>query len=211
MRPLDLNKPMISLTFDDGPNLDITPLILDLLEEYNVRASFFLVGDNINTATKKVVERAYALGCDINNHSMTHSDMTKLTAEDINQEITTLSNMIQNITGEYPTFFRPPYIAINNTMYETINMPFICGYGCNDWDEAVTVKERIDTVLKQAQDGAIILLHDSTKNVQTVDALKTIIPSLLDSGYQLVNLKELFQAKGVTISANDTNLYSQVP
>lgn len=211
MNNIDPNRPMIALTFDDGPNLDITPLVLDLLEEYNVRASFFLVGNNINSVTTKVVERAYKLGCDINNHSMTHSYMTKLSAEDIKQEITTVSNLIQNIIGEAPTFFRPPYIAVNDTMYETIDMPFICGYGCNDWDDTVTVQERIDTVLKQAQDGAIILLHDSSQNIQTVNALKTIIPSLLDAGYQLVNLKELFHAKGIEISSNDTNLYSQLP
>ncbi len=211
MKNNETTKPMIALTFDDGPNLDTTPLILDLLEEYDVKASFFLIGNNVNMSTKKVVERAHELGCDIQNHSMTHSDMTKQSTEEIVKEISTLSNMITNITGEEPLFFRPPYIAVNDTMYETIDLTFICGLGCDDWNSSVTTDERIESVLNQAQDGAIILLHDSSGNTQTVDALKTIIPSLLNDGYELVTVTELFEAKGIEISAQDTNLYSVLP
>lgn len=207
---IDPTKPMIALTFDDGPNLDTTPLVLDLLEEYDVKASFFLIGNNINMNNKKVIERTYELGCDIHNHSMTHSDMTKMSAEEIEKEITTVSNMIENITGEAPKFFRPPYISVNDTMYDTIDLTFICGYGCNDWEVSVTAENRAEKVLSQAKDGAIILLHDSSGNTQTVEALKTIIPSLLEDGYQLVTLTELFEAKGVELSAEDKNLYSLV-
>ncbi len=211
MSNIDQTKPMIAITFDDGPNLDTTPLVLDLLEEYHVKASFFLIGDNINMSTKTVIERSYALGCDIQNHSMTHSDMTKFSPDEMQKEITTLSKMITDIVGKEPSFFRPPYIAVNDTMFKTIDLTFICGLGCDDWNPSVTTEERIQSVLSQAQDGAIILLHDSSGNTQTVEALKTIIPTLLNDGYQLVTITELFEAKGIELSSDDSKMYSLVP
>lgn len=140
---IDPDKPIISLTFDDGPNTDTTNEVLDLLVKYNVRASFFLIGNNINDESAETVKRAYDLGCEINNHSKTHSDMTKMTAEDIKAEIDFVSDKVREITGEPTTFFRPPYIAVNNTMYESIDMPFIAGIGCNDWEDSVTADMRV--------------------------------------------------------------------
>lgn len=210
MNNLDTGKPMIALTFDDGPNLITTPEVLDLLEEYEITASFFLIGDNINMNNMKVVERAYNMGCEINNHSKTHSDMTKLTTEDIKAEIEYTSTMIENITGEAPKFFRPPYISVNDTMYDAIDLTFICGHGCNDWENNVTAEQRAQRVLDNASDGAIILMHDSAYNSQTVEALKTIIPTLLEDGYQFVTVGQLFEEKGIELSAEDKNLYTVV-
>lgn len=207
---IDPQKPMVALTFDDGPNITTTVQILDLLEKYNVRASFFVIGDNINEKSSEVMKRAYDMGCEINNHSKTHSSMPSLTAEEIKAEIEYTSNKVKEIIGEAPKFFRPPYIAVNDTMYDAIDMPFICGYGCNDWEENVTAKMRADKTLEQVEDGAIILLHDSYGNNPTVEALTTIIPELLKQGYQFVTVGELFKAKGAAISGNNTNLYSVV-
>lgn len=207
---IDPTKPMIAITFDDGPNTTTTVQILDILEEHEVRASFFVIGNNINDSSAKVMKRAYDMGCEIANHSQTHSSMNTMTAEDIKAEIEYTSSKVEEITGEAPRFFRPPYIAVNNTMYEAIDMPFICGYGCNDWENNVTAEMRSESVLKQACDGAIILLHDFYGNSQTVEALKTIIPALKEQGYQFVTVTELFNAKGVEIKADDTNLYSVV-
>ena len=89
-------------------------------------------------------------------------------------------------------------------------MPFICGVGCNDWVQKVTVQQRIDNTLKQVKDGTIILLHDAAGNFQTVEALDTIIPSLIDEGYQFVTVSELFETKGIDISGEDMNLYTVV-
>lgn len=207
---LDPDKPMIALTFDDGPNQVTTPQVLDLLEEYGITASFFLIGDNITISTKSVVERAYNMGCEINNHSKTHSNMTTLTAEEIQAEIEYTSNMIENITGEAPKFFRPPYIAVNDTMYDNIDLTFICGHGCTDWEDSVTAEQRAEKVLDFADDGVIILMHDFSYNSQTVEALKTIIPTLLEEGYQFVTVGQLFEAKGITLSADDKNMYTVV-
>ena len=135
--------------------------------------------------------------------------MNQMTADEIFEEITTTNQLVYYIIGEYPAFFRPPYIAVNDTMFQTIDMPFVCGYGCNDWDNNVNVQERIDTVLSQAKDGGIILLHDSYGNSKTVEALKTIIPELQSQGYALVTLSQLFEVKGIT-PIQDNVLYNYV-
>lgn len=202
--------PLVALTFDDGPNTTTTVEILNLLEEYHIPASFFLVGNNICETTAPVVKRTYDMGCELGNHSKTHSVMPEMTKEEIQAEVTYVSDKIKDITGEAPRFFRPPYIAVNDTMYEVIDMPFICGAGCNDWDEKVSVKERVDTTLAQLKDGTIILLHDSEGNSQTVEALKILIPMLLEKGYRFVTVKELFECKGVAIRGDDTGLYTYV-
>lgn len=201
-------KPLVALTFDDGPNLTTTVQVLDVLEEYGVRGSFFLIGNNITDSTEKVVKRAYDMGCEIDNHSKTHSDMTKLSAEDIAAEIDFVREKVKAITGEDTKFFRPPYIAVNPTMYEAIDMPFICGAGCNDWEDSVSAEERAERTVKQVKDGTIVLLHDMQGNTKTVEALKTIIPTLQEQGYEFVTVSELFEAKGVEIRGDDTELHT---
>jgi len=151
------------------------------------------------------------MGCEIDNHSKTHGYMNQMTPEEIIAEVQYVSDKVEEITGEPTKFFRPPYIATNADMYSNIDMPFICGIGCNDWDTKVTVQQRIDKTLEQIQDGAIILLHDAQGNAQTVEALDTIIPTLLDEGYQFVTVSELFEARGVPITTDDTTLYTIVP
>lgn len=207
---IDPTKPVIALTFDDGPNTTTTKMVLDKLEKYGVRASFFLVGSNITDESAEMVKRAYDMGCEINNHSKTHGYMNTMTAEEIKSEVDFVSEKVLEITGEPTKFFRPPYIAVSETMYEAIDMPFIAGFGCNDWDAKVTADERAETTLKQAKDGAIILLHDAQGNLQTVTALDKIIPPLLEDGYQFVTVSELFELKGKEISGSDANLYSIV-
>lgn len=207
---IDPTKPVIALTFDDGPNTTTTVQVLDLLEKYQVKASFFLIGDNINDESAKSVKRAYDLGCEINNHSKTHSYMNKLTEEAIREEVAFVADKVKEITGETTRFFRPPYIAVNDAMYDNIDMPFICGVGCDDWDDSVSVETRLKRLDRSVGDGAIILLHDARGNDKTVEMLDTLIPQLLEEGYQFATVSELFEAKGVAISGDDKNLYSKV-
>ena len=207
---IDPSKPVIALTFDDGPNTTTTNQVLDLLDKYQVRASFFLIGDNINDESAKSVKRAYDMGCEINNHSKTHSYMNKMEDEDIRSEVQYVNDKIVEITGESAKFFRPPYIAVNNAMYDCIDMPFINCIGCNDWDSSVEVETRLKRLNRQMKDGVIILLHDVQGNDKTVELLDILIPQLLEEGYQFATVSELFEAKGVEISGDDTNLYSNV-
>lgn len=191
------DKKLLALTFDDGPEPRITPLVLDRLEKYGVVATFFPIGQNISEASRPIMERQIRLGCEMGNHSFTHSFMDQFTAEEIRKEIQDSNDMIKKMTGVTPKFFRPPYIITNDVMYDNIDLPFICGVGCNDWEMDVTAEQRAKTLLTTLKDGDIILLHDLTDNIPTVEALDQIIPELMKRGFTFVTLSKLFELKGV--------------
>lgn len=200
-------KKLIALTFDDGPNTTTTNEVLDVLEKYGVKGSFFLIGNNITEESAESVKRAYEMGCDIGNHSKSHPFMTDLSDEEILEEIKFTNDKIYDIIGEYPKYFRPPYIAVNNKMFDLIDETFINGFGVTDYDDRVTAEIRYKRVMRQAKDGAIILLHDAAGNSQTVEALDMMIPDLISQGYELVTLTELFERKGITLG-DEKILYS---
>ncbi|MEE5993243.1 MAG: polysaccharide deacetylase family protein [Oscillospiraceae bacterium] len=189
---------LIALTFDDGPNTTTTNEVLDILEEYNAKASFFLIGDNINAESAVSVKRAYDMGMEIDNHSKTHSNMSKMTPEEIQAEIAYVDEKVTEIIGEPTKFFRPPFIDTSDTMYDAIEIPFICGIDCQDYMPNVTAEERAEYILNGAKDGVIVLLHDAAGNSQTVDALKIAMPELVKQGYEFVTLTELFERQGET-------------
>ena len=188
----------IALTFDDGPNTVITPQVLDLLEEYGALASFFLIAQNITPESAEVVRRAKAMGCEIENHSLTHGYMDKMSVEEIRSEVKACTEMITEITGEAPKYFRPPFIDVSREMYDNIDLTFICGVGCEDWVPTVTAEQRAERVLANAEDGQIVLLHDMQWNQATVDALKVILPELKNRGFEFVTVSRLFKEKNVT-------------
>lgn len=202
--------PLIALTFDDGPNTTTTMQILDLLEQYRLKASFFLIGNNITDATVPVIQRAHRLGCEINNHSVSHPNMAVLDREGILAEITPVTERIASLLGEPPRFFRPPFISTSELMYETIDLPFICGIGCEDWVPEISAKERVSMLRERVCDGAILLLHDFEGNENTVAALQTLLPEWLEAGYAFVTVSELFRQKGVTPSVHENVIYSVV-
>lgn len=200
----------IALTFDDGPNTTTTMQVLDILEKHGIVASFFLIGDNIDDNSAKSVKRAYDMGCEINNHSKTHSNMAELSADEIIAEFTYTDDKIFEITGEHSKFFRPPYISVNDEMLNNIDVPFIAGIGCNDWEDRVTAEMRTASILKQVKDGSIILMHDMLGNDKTVEALDTLIPQLKERGYTFVTVSQLFNIKGIEISGEDIKIYTNV-
>ena len=187
----------ISLTFDDGPNLDVTSQILDLLELHKIPASFFLIGNNINEKSAEAVRREIADGCSVECHSWSHPAFPKLTSVEMLDEIEKTNVAIEKYSGEKPMFFRPPYIAVNQLMYDTIKMPFIEGRGVDDWNDSVSVETRVEGVVKNAHDGQIILLHDMEGNQKTVEALKKIIPVLKENGAEFYTVRDLFKVCGV--------------
>ena len=188
---------LISLTFDDGPNTEITPQVLDILAEYGITASFFLIGASITPESAKMARRAWEMGCTIENHSVTHSFMSKMTPEEIRREIDGCTEMIVEITGEMPQFFRPPYIDVSPTLFDTVGLPFICGVGCEDWVPQVPAEERAQRLLSTVKDGDLVLLHDMPGNIETVKALRTVIPALLERGFRFTTCRQLFAEKGV--------------
>ena len=191
-------KKVIALTFDDGPNTKATCEILDIIEEYGIKASFFVIGQNITPESAVSMQRAHALGCEINSHSFTHSYMNEMTADQITDEMKRTSDLIMEYTGEEPHFFRPPYIAFNETMFDCIDLPFISGLGCNDWDDSVSTERRVKFLTEKCPEGCIILLHDQPDNEKTVEAVRQAIPIMLEQGFEFVTVSELFAAKGIT-------------
>ena len=194
---MDNNKPLAALTFDDGPNIFTTRQVTEKLAQYGVTASFFLVGDNITEESAAVARGALEQGCEINNHSRTHSAMPQLTPEEMKAEIAYTNERIKSMIGAEPRFFRPPYIAVSGEMFDNIDMPFIAGIGAEDWLDEVSAEQRAERVLSDVRDGSIILLHDMTGNYRTVNALDIIIPELISRGYKLVTVSELFRRAGV--------------
>lgn len=198
----------IALTFDDGPNCVITPQVLDILKENGVVASFFLIADRITDETAKMVLREKAEGHEINNHSLHHGFMDKMSPEEIRHEVSACTDKITELTGEAPRFFRPPFIAVNQTMYDEIDLPFICGLGCEDWVPTVSAQHRIDTVLSKVKDGDLLLFHDMLYNENTVEAIRVLIPELKNRGYEFVTCSQLFALNRITPVRN--RLYSNV-
>lgn len=202
---------VIALTFDDGPNTTTTNEVLDVLKEFNVKGTFFVIGNNINADTVPVMQRAVSQGCEIGSHSMTHDYMNSMTEEEITADTEQVTKLIKDAIGTEPKFFRPPYIATSGRMYRLINMMFIAGFGCDDWDPNVDVETRVTKTLEQCCDGAIILLHDAQGNSQTVEALRQIILELKEQGYEFVTVSELFHAKGIQYVPNVKVTFSKVP
>ena len=207
---IDPNKPVVALTFDDGPNTTITVMILDKIEEHGVVATFFLEGRNIKDSSLPVMQRAFDMGCEFGNHSWSHADLSDKSEEEIEKEVRDTSDEIEKALGVRPIFFRPPYISTNSTMNEVIDLPFISGVTANDW--STTDSELIaQRILRSTKDGTIILLHDGPSFGGTPDSLDIIIPELLDQGYQFVTVSQLFAIKGVTPETRvNGKIYSQV-
>ncbi len=187
---------LVALTFDDGPS-NITNQVLDILEKENIVATFFLIGELITEDKRSIIEREVALGCEIANHSYTHSDMSKMDADTIRDEINKTTELSRDFAGQEPHFFRPPYIALSDTMYDTIDLPFICGEASRDWEPNCTAEERVENVLNNVKDGSLVLLHDLENNHNTVEALPKMIQLLKEKGYCFATASQIFEAKGI--------------
>lgn len=209
-QPPQATEMLVALSFDDGPDNDITPKILDIIEEFKVPASFFVIGQNINDSTAEHMKRAVALGCEIQNHSYTHSFMTRLTPEAVADELKRTDDLVERYTGKRPTLFRPPYIDQNKQMHEVVEHVFIGGVDCRDWEADRSAQTRFEDLMAKVKDGDIILLHDFSGNINTVEALRLIIPELKKRGYTIVTVSELFKKKGISPEAHSGQTYANV-
>lgn len=202
------NEMLMALTFDDGPNMVTTPEVLDVLEQYGAKASFFVLGKNINDETAVAMKRAHDMGCSIENHSWTHYHMNTLTAGQVRDEVERTSTIIKNYIGEAPRCFRPPYLDVNDSMYQVIDLPFIGAGSSGDSRKENDRDRRISNIMQRCTDGSIVGMHDFAGNHETVEALKILIPRLLSMGYKLVTVPELFARKGVVPEVHSGILYS---
>lgn len=184
----------VALTFDDGPHPYKTEKILDLLAEYDVRATFFVVGQNAE-AYPGIVLREVTDGHEIGNHTYHHKRLSK--DGDGTEEIGDNSELIGRITGKRPRLFRPP-----EGVYCTSALEAAKEAGCDvvlwnvdtrDWALEST-ESIVANVKKNVKDGSIILFHDFTrKGANTLEALRVIVPYLIGEGYELVTVSELIK------------------
>ncbi len=181
-------KKYVALTFDDGPNSKYTKPLLDGLRERGIRASFFLVGECIDgkeDLVKQMAEDGHLIGV----HCLTHKDLTKENLSDAKKELCDTREKIQAVTGIQPEYVRPPYGNWNAKLEEAVDMiPVFWDVDSIDWrlknTEKVTAK-----VLKDTEDGDIILMHDEFKT--SVEAALRIIDNLTAKGYTFVTIDEL--------------------
>ncbi len=192
---IDINKKMIALTFDDGPNYN-TSKILEILNKYNVRATFFVLGSKINH-NEKIIKTMDEYGMEIGNHTYSHKLMTSMSNLDIIKEVEDTSDLIYNIVGKYPNLVRPSYGSFNKKIKESINMPIIIwNIDTLDW-KSHNSKKIVSRVMNKVSDGDIILMHDIYS--ATVKAVDILVPKLISEGYQLVSVSELFYYKNINL------------
>jgi peptidoglycan-N-acetylglucosamine deacetylase len=182
----------IAMTFDDGPSPETTPRLLDILKQRNIKATFFMIGQNAER-NPDIVKRILADGHEIGNHSWTHPPLAKLSDDRVTEEITKTQNAIQNASGYTPKLLRPPYGSITARQKEWIENQFglsviLWSVDPFDWKRpgASVIQQRI---LAGASPGAIILSHDIHK--QTVDSMPATLDALAAKGYKFVTVSQL--------------------
>lgn len=184
-------KPMVALTFDDGPG-PYTERLLKCLKENDAVATFFLVGSSVERY-QSTVKKAYQMGCEIGNHSWNHPQLTQLDGAALAAQIGNTNQVIKSACGHEPTLLRPPYGAYNSTVGAAAGMPLILwDVDTLDW-KTRNVQSTVTSVMTDAKDGSIVLMHDI--HLPTVEAVERIIPMLKQKGYQLVTVSELAKYK----------------
>lgn len=192
-RYIDPDKPMVALTYDDGPGGESEDRILDCLERNNAVATFFYQGVFIEGREDKIV-RAKDLGCEIGGHTWNHPLLTDLETKDLKKQFDRTNAAIYEACGAYPTVFRPSYGETNSKINKLSKLPVIMwSVDTMDW-ESRNGKKVFNVVKKTKNlDGKIILMHSIHDS--TADATELIIPWLQDNGYQIVTVSELIKYK----------------
>ena len=192
-RVVDPTRPMVALTFDDGPHAVYTDQILDILEKNGAVATFFEVARNLPKAPD-AVRRAVDLGCEIGSHSYRHANLGKMDQAAQQADQAAADAIFQEVLGTTPTLLRPPYGSMNKTLKTT------CGRSIVTWsiDTEDWLSKDADKVVASVQnagnlDGQVILLHSIYGS--TVEATEALVPWLLEQGYQLVTISELIQLR----------------
>lgn len=187
---------VVALTFDDGPHPEFTPKLLDILRDSGVRATFYVVGRNVE-AYPEIARRIVSEGHEIANHSWSHPSLTSLDGRSLRQEVEKANDAIVRATGRRPKSMRPPYGAINKRVRRAIlrdqglDMVF---WSCDplDWErpEAEVVRQRM---VECVEPGDILLAHDIHPG--SVEAIPGIIQDLDDKGYEFATVSELLQGR----------------
>ena len=184
--------PYIAMSFDDGPSATLTPKLLDLLAARHIKATFFVIGENV-MEHPEIVAQAAREGHEIGNHSWSHPNLAKMSQESVRSQLQRTDAAIKNATGERPTLMRPPYGSITDREKHWIHDEF--GYRIILWDVdpydwkrpgPAVVRNRI---LKETRPGSIVLSHDIHPG--TIEAMPSTLDALEAKGFKFVTVSEL--------------------
>jgi len=199
---VDPSRPMVALTYDDGPS-GFTNSLLDVLERYNVPATFYVNGNNI-AGNESTILRALNLRCEIGNHGWSHANLTALPISGVHDEIVRTSNAIRSVTGVLPATFRPGYGAFNSnvvTVAAENGIPIINWTLNGEYDGSryfYSAREVANNVINNSRSGEIVLLHDTYADIAA--ATEQIINELTRRGFQFVTVTELLYNLGIRLS-----------
>ena len=195
------NKKLLAFTFDDGPSLNNTNYLLDNLDKFNARVTFFVLGSRVNQY-KDTLTRAYNMGNQIGSHTYNHINLTKIDDYTLMKEIRDTNTNIKNIIGVEPSIIRPPYGSVNNHVKEVSNMyTILWNIDTNDWK--YKDKNRIcDEIVQNAKDGSIVLLHDLYKT--SVEGALLAMEKLYNEGYAFVTIDEMVKIKEIKLEKDKT-------
>lgn len=188
---IDPTKPVVALTFDDGPS-KYTKEIIDILKEYDANATFFVLGNKVELY-QETIRQSIANGNEIGNHSYNHKQLTKLSVSELKEQIDKTQDILKQYTGYTPRLLRPTYGAINQKVRSNTDLSIVL-WNIDPKDWKIKDSETIaNNVLTKVSDRDIILMHDTKK--RTVEAVNIIVPALIEQGYQLVTISELEEVK----------------
>lgn len=207
VREIDGNKPMVALTYDDGPS-KYTDSIIDTFEEYGGKCTFFIVGDRISW-NEEVAIREAQLGYEQGNHTFNHNRLTDLDAAGMQEKLKGTDDELIRISGKASTCLRPPEGKWNETLQAACGCPIILwSIDSRDW-ESKNADKICDRVIGKVQDGDIVLMHDLYQS--TAEATKRIVPALIDAGFQLVTVEEMGILKTGGVGLTDGEVYYSIP
>lgn len=183
-------QPAVALSFDDGPS-EFTQQVIDLLTENDCRATFFMVGTNMDLYPD-LVKAVYDSGNEVGLHTWRHNDLNEMSADAIVRNLQLCQNIVLAQTGATAKWLRPPYGRVGPSAYGAcmaLEM-YIATWTIDSWDWKYQNAEKIyNEVIPQLANGAIILFHDT--HATTVEALRTILPEIKARGYQVLTVDEL--------------------
>lgn len=178
----------MALTFDDGPNRKYTPMLLEGLKERGIRATFFLMGKNIE-GNEAIVQQMQEDGHLIGNHTYSHVQLNRISKNKAKEEIERTSNEIYEITGVYPAYVRPPFGAWPKNLELSVEMvPVFWDVDTLDW-KTKNVSQVLRIVKHEVRDESIILMHDGYET--SVEAALQAVDDLTEQGYEFVTVDQL--------------------
>lgn len=188
---VDTDEKKVSISFDAAWGNEQTEQLLNILDEHNVKTTFFLVGEWVEKFPDSVKEIAKR-GHDVENHSNTHSYMTQISEDNMKEEIVNCNKKIEQLTGNCPTLFRAPYGDYNNAVVKAVkeNNMYCVQWDVDslDWKDP-SPQQIVDNITRKLKNGSIVLLHNGATN--TPEALPLVIEAIKSEGYEIVPISQL--------------------